>query len=717
MNWIGGRLSRHSRTGAAGSISARQKQHFVKVQANLRSAHHQASINTLPRTIEPQHSRHNRHLLKVKKEQTPDDDLYDATPPPRDSKRKREPSAIPSESETVANDEGSVSEKRRRLLRKGDWVGMMIQQPPELQFTYPKHGQDVGRRRKITDGHQARYASKQNLIVSPFTRRVRHLSSHVPVTYGRQRVQGRSDVRISIGGKVVPPGISSSSAPSKRRSSTHIPRHSQGASSDVMLLDNDGVGTPSESHNFIREPVEEVSEKHEARNDLSSGCLEEKLDQDEHEMNTSADTRSQIPESDSKRPKHSKRGRTDNDSMAPNPIESPIFEVFSSSSTSIHHPMPRSSKVSILLRSGSSEIAESTVAQVGNIKPVVPSSQVLDNEIWETWMAPLDDGKGHSSTGSFRNPEIEEEGGSISPGVSVAPFVFRGDQPRVSRSSPAASSQDLADSASDLDRSPGRVSSPQAGLTEDIMEEDQLYSQERPGREVERGAIKSTMDTPETVEARASCEFKTPSKKSAKEPDLDEIWRKFVFGSGDHNSVVQELQQSSTTGTGNGNTQASSMLANTSLSNLSGSGGNASNVASDSPQRSAYAFQRTLDLSSVPFRYSKPPTHGTGRLSTRATQGSPASAALDSASASMAPGANSVSFMTSESRPTKKRFIFTKPRSFIGKHSGRVLEEERPLYIGRRRGDPENVETGGNDERDIYSLTSSSDGVEPIEDD
>jgi hypothetical protein len=55
--------------------------------------------------------------------------------------------------------------------------------------------------------------------------------------------------------------------------------------------------------------------------------------------------------------------------------------VFSSSSTSVQHPVPQSApqseKISRLLRYNSSDIAESTKVSVG--------TQVLDNEIWQSW--------------------------------------------------------------------------------------------------------------------------------------------------------------------------------------------------------------------------------------------------------------------------------------------------------------------------------------------
>jgi hypothetical protein len=389
----------------------------------------------------------------------------------------------------------------------------------------------VGRRRRITEGHRARYASKQSQITSPFARRVRHQSSGDSVAHSRQRVQGRGDVRIWIGGRVVPPGIRSSSAPSQSHKSAHIQRHSQRASSDVMLLDNKGTESRSEGHQFTKEPIEVRTEERGRYKGVSSRQLGNNLGQNEPEINESADMEVPVPESYPKSSHQFKRRNPNNNSTAPNPIEPPIFEVFSSSSTSIHHPMPRSSKVSVLLRSNSSEAAQSTVAQVGKTKPVVPSSQVLDNEIWETWMAPLDDVEEPSSTGNLNGLDTEEGGISISPGVSVSPLVLRGNQSRVSCPSPAASSQDLVASASSLGRSTDRSCSPRAGMTDDVSEEEQLHSQEELGREVEGNAIKSTIGFPEKVGPKGSHKSQTQPKKSGKEPDLDEIWRKFVLGS------------------------------------------------------------------------------------------------------------------------------------------------------------------------------------------
>ena len=137
---------------------------------------------------------------------------------------EREESVATSEEESfVEQQEESASAKRWKILMRGDWVGVNILKPPQITFSTPRRDENIGRRRRLTDSHRARYSSRQRHIDSPaFTTKNGPLLIHS--SEGRSpRVRPKSnDVRISIGSRVVPPGVSSSSAPKeKHRGSTN----------------------------------------------------------------------------------------------------------------------------------------------------------------------------------------------------------------------------------------------------------------------------------------------------------------------------------------------------------------------------------------------------------------------------------------------------------------------------------------------------------------
>ncbi|KAF7883397.1 uncharacterized protein EAF02_005317 [Botrytis sinoallii] len=154
----------------------------------------------------------------VQRSSIADDDLYNATPPPLRIKREHavlsEIRDAPQNCEARETIEQSMEERRRNLLDQKDWVGLNIHHLPKLKFNQPRHDEDIGRRRKVKGGHRARYSKLQTRISSPFAARNNHMREQQEAGY----VEGslpKNDVRISIGGRIVPPGISSSSRPTK----------------------------------------------------------------------------------------------------------------------------------------------------------------------------------------------------------------------------------------------------------------------------------------------------------------------------------------------------------------------------------------------------------------------------------------------------------------------------------------------------------------------
>jgi hypothetical protein len=310
--------------------------------------------------------------------------------------------------------EESLSEKRRKILRKGDWVGLIIQRPLQLSLTSPRKERDIGRRRKITNGHRARYVSKRTQITSPFPTKRRLLVNRSSTNDGPQNKEPpRTNVRISIGNRVVPPGVSSSSGRHRLDNhSTILHRRSQTISSDMMLLD---------SNASVRAESPWMAAKTLAAIRNSMDCHQRLHKQDFNFSNPFSTYGQRQGDHIPYVAKHSANGWTGKDAETasepegknqnpfryPNNLEpypntyhygitttpenhnlrsGPL--IFSSSTTSIHHPAPQSSKVSVLLRPASSDITESNMAKFNGNNLIMSSSQVLENEIWETWITP-----------------------------------------------------------------------------------------------------------------------------------------------------------------------------------------------------------------------------------------------------------------------------------------------------------------------------------------
>jgi hypothetical protein len=578
MNWTGGHLSRHSRGGATASLNQLQKSHFAKVRSNLRNgmkkqspikwsifgkiqvqeAGHDASqpiIDDTPRYTRNSHyiscDRYQPQLRESQytRQPTPGpatqdrirgEDFYSATPPALE-KRKHELTA-PGNGCYKDAEFDFISKKRQKLLEKEDWVGITYQRPLQIKFASPNHTDNVGRR-KFTDGHQARYAHRQPTLISPFMTRARLPSLQ---KYDSQDLLGRADVRIHIGDRVVPPGISSTSAPTEKSRRHSVPQktreRSQVASSDVMLLGNEGGPVNSSSSITNETPMDDqetqvfdtelylVSRRHSPRgqfdaqrnhDDYESGCGEQcgsgkdgqhfrdedNSAQDYHYRSTEADTSSHIPE-------HS----------VPLILGTPF------SPSLIKHPIPQSSRVSSILHSGPSEIANSTIAQVGKVQAIVPSSQILDNEIWETWMVPMyNEWPGHDQ---FDREDSIEQGRSISPGVSTAPI--RQISHLTSKRYLKYTTDTEAEEFDEVDKA-SKVVNPSIS---DSSSTEAHIERQKPLQKVLRRKPEGHYKMVQTKESARGVE--SPNKSlgmsniyagEKKQENSDDIWRKFVFGS------------------------------------------------------------------------------------------------------------------------------------------------------------------------------------------
>ncbi|KAK8903454.1 hypothetical protein QC760_007927 [Botrytis cinerea] len=484
MNWTGGRLQRHSRKssrgGGGGGLTKRQKEHFAKVKANLRSGsqknvttkwtifdkivveqphvrslgshidsvknsecgsrqggrnevgrgyftdlHKHNDLTPTPKRTEAQEKHANNRSSSVEfvqRSPVADDDLYNATPPPLRIKREHAASSElrddPQDYEAREAMEQSMEERRRNLLSQKDWVGLNIHHLPKLKFNQPRHDEDIGRRRKVKDGHRARYSKLQTRISSPFASRKDRIREQQEAGYMEERLL-KNDVRISIGGRIVPPGISSSSRPKKviRQSTPHM-KHLM-LTSDHMLLDDEYIMEDQEDLNSDRflsafeAKIHGNGDNDNSARTISLGrCLDAHGTHGSQEIRPTPRRSSLLKTINKAEISHESWGKA-----------SPFSRtaIRSICDTSMKQPMPTRPAQHPVLRLSSPKCNSSVLAQVGGSKSVFSEDQLVDNEMWKAWM-PLP--TGNTERNNYEREEHPKNRNlSISPGVSVIPTV------------------------------------------------------------------------------------------------------------------------------------------------------------------------------------------------------------------------------------------------------------------------------------------------------
>lgn len=730
--------------------------------------------------------------VQVKREYVPEEDLYDATPSPRHRKREREESgSISNPEDDRLPDEESMSTKRRRLMMKGDWVGIGFQRPPPMTFGASRQQDKVGKRRRVTDGHQARYNTKQAIITSPFVKKLHPTFVEPSSVQPSPRIKsGRNDVRISIGGKVVPPGISSSSVYSKKtgyHQHTPLSERPQTRSSDVMLLDNEeGVFCGIESHRGLvtgetkcydterreyyslyvhpnlhgahHHPKNEAlvrtssyssaSQTHgnqEAEERQSTRLVQDKVQrQSMHNQKRQQRTRLSVSDVVDSPRSAKPKNRRDVESRRPESRRksTPIY----SSSVSLQHPKPQSSKVSSILRSASTDLDGSTAAQIGRENPVVPASQILDNEAWESWLAPLQDEQSDDQEESVANHGI-----SISPGVSAAPtyqqpgrgissdvaydtqsleiFESCQDDPEA-HSSPSDSLKRYRQLLGELSPSP----EPDENFQEDFESEVEVDMHQAPSDQ-----LPASPHAPEPT-----IRVKVQAIKHAVQEDNDDVWEQFVFG-GESDDPDSESPKPASPARDGTSKYASLMRAHLAVVNsfkpstfaaLCQTGEDTAPVrksdSSFSTSRNANASPRNPGSKD---KTSPPPVEPAGSSSTREaidsvhasggslhSWGSNSGQATIAATAIVRPSQRAESDDGNSRYRMQKRVTFTKPKALIGSKldSDSSLTPEEPLHIGRRLvngGKKDEMSGFKKRERDVCSLIDSDEELESFEED
>jgi hypothetical protein len=482
MNWTGGRLSRHSRN-CKSTVLSLQKQHFAKVRKReirgiprpsptrwsvfdtielenpqwrtdcLSGPQIQQSRTDLAkqkRTSSQEaivlkrkrHARNNFSDVDTTNTDNPilseitDDDIYNATPEPPNlarhecehtHEREHQPKhSLPQNKIRLNTKEGKVSleEKKRRLLGRGDWIGINFQQPIKLKFTPLKDDEILGKRRKLSDDHRRRGAKRQTPVISPFARRQKEivaLDGAHPQVRAVRPLQLNNDVRISIGGREIRSGIGSSTVDG--RNPPDATDSSQNSVSDFMLLDSDQDGnihdntrgdnllqtqstfdTITENTKYIENsdyvltlPLGTKKRRHSSPFDDQS--------YDECTPNPQARTYTKpvhkgspsvIYSINENLPVLKIGAHMDNDNEQPHSVDflcsrkerefgtmGPAQSKYPTDSPPLYHPAPRSAQRSALLSSNSSADPRSIPAEMSLRRPVVSPRQYPDNEIWK----------------------------------------------------------------------------------------------------------------------------------------------------------------------------------------------------------------------------------------------------------------------------------------------------------------------------------------------
>lgn len=722
-----------------------------------------------------------QRLVPVKRDpsQALEDDLYSATPPQRSMKRKHDIAILEKDgaSQVHQRDE-SLSDIKKRLLRRGDWVGVTIQKPLELVYSSVKDGNDIGRRRKVKQGQRAKYRSAQSHIESPFQARSRPHAYNDPWMEHIERDQPVApDVRISIGGRTVPPGVSSSTG-KRRGPSTSGRGSSRAVSSEVLLLGSersrglfnnehtrDRYETFGNPDSLLLESSRATPHRRRDKASQRSHSLlalsnyddflgsNEDQDQDKGWVGVTADSLAKL--------QHDFQGRGSPGGKSSNRSREhatprvdlhrslrPGQEVFSSSTAPMHHPRPRTSKRSVLLQEGSSQLAESNVAQLGKPKATVSSSQQLEDEIWRSWVAP-------ESEDEVDDNQIFEGilgNGWLSPGPSMAP-----PERSPTRSNPGEDvysseleAPDDPDQFQDMELDDGseRSNHEDASSSQEKANgegEDEEYTIEsldvvtssqdigvstgdRTSSNVERGSadVEATqLPTDRGVEQAPDHALPAPHDTLQSEEDSDDIWRKFVFGSSVKGGSPDLSAAGCTNGSGK-DLNHSPIIAYPSLGQIVGNGFHSQSTA----QPTTSQLSNFTGNSRVPSMTQSNPVSSSpacdGRTSMYASNGSVPSSSSKLAPTSRAVHASSPSSISqseySHSRDRQHQVVFTKPRPFIGRNSKMdAAGAEEPLYVGSRLRDHGEYITGPKRKRDKhmsrFAEPDEQDELESIEDD
>lgn len=338
--------------------------------------------------------------------------------------------------------------KKLKLLRNSDWLGLHLQEPVKLKYAPTGADDNIGRRRRLKPGHEARY-EEQHMHSSPALRGYDALSQ----------------VRVAIDGKERRVGVSSSAAPP---SHGRAPPPMSSQSSEPMLLEGrlgSEASYVARGQSESRQQGRHRSDSHKSNQRVQNAYTGEP-DQHEKEearswenlgrLGTAATKQPRFHETDPSFSSSSIRKRAVELGCAPyddgsgdnfkillsfspsahhssqklpvlprpvRPAQSNNDDarkkgrlIMPSSPPVLHHPVPRRA-MSKVLRTNSIEIASSVAATVGEV-PKQTETAKKEDEIWKNW---LDEDAADGSDAGPGPDGIDDEQDrqrSITPGVS-----------------------------------------------------------------------------------------------------------------------------------------------------------------------------------------------------------------------------------------------------------------------------------------------------------
>lgn len=340
--------------------------------------------------------------------------------------------------------------KKLKLLRDTDWLGLHLQEPVKLKYASIGVDDNIGKRRRLKPGHEARYEKH-----------------YIPSSPAHRSYDAVSQVRVAIDGKESRVGVSSSAAP---QSHGRAPPPLSSQSSEPMLLE-ERLGSEasyvasgqSESRQQAHHRFGSHRSNQRAQNAYNEAPLEHEKEAPPRRENLSLLVTAPIKQrrlyetapsfsSSSIRKRAEELGcAPDGDSSGDN-FKSPFLSLPSSGHHSsqelpalprpvspapqrnsddarkkarlimpssppvLHHPVPRRA-TSKVLRTNSIEIASSVAATVGEV-PKQTETAKKEDDMWKNW---LDEDAADGSDPGLGLDETDKEQDnqrSISPGVS-----------------------------------------------------------------------------------------------------------------------------------------------------------------------------------------------------------------------------------------------------------------------------------------------------------
>jgi hypothetical protein len=393
-----------------------------------------------------------------------------------------------------------------------------------------------------------------------------------------------------------------------------------------------------------------------------------------------------------------------------------------SSGPQLLHPIPQSSRKLPVLRTTSPRDADSVIAQLGAARPVVPLSQLLDDEVWKTWIL--------SSDTKDKEDEFELHGVDkvlFSPGIST--IAHQLDQDSLLQRTVAREKTLAATNKEDYGNRFGHETELEEGNYDREKTSSIDILQDK--REIHLpGAALTTLpalDYKKTFFLRSKPARSPP--KAVLQPNPEEAWMKFILGDNidredDGSAITAPRPQKTLIELPTLSPPESSLLAHPSTEATSNTHLNSSHFNIHS---SPSAPEATVGSTATPV-------HNT-RVSNHSIRGSNTSSSSDPISRSLSHISKRHFLFSSGLGPpsnlrTTHKVLFNKPPRYTtrGRRTSCSPDEladgkDDVLHIGRNRkalGKEARKYTAkgrkGHRKKDIYSLSSSDDDVESIED-